>query len=188
MRTQYPLDHLFLPVATDCWFDPRTYGSFTIYQPPQVIVLILRLNASSPNRVQHRSYPLLHFVVLTRSSELSSVAGSSHVPSFMAPLWSASGHSLGNVFDVVSVRPFSVDGTAALSQSYGRVDRGKVRDSSTCVFLHSVVPSPPALFRGLQGCTPSLSGLARVYVTRGEVPALKATMKNGLLNRRGRAI
>jgi len=100
--------------------------------PPQVVVLILRSSSTSVGvvgsshvyfrplnlsgefrfsiyRVQHRSHPMFHCVVLTRCSELSSVAGSSHVPSFTAPLWSASGHSLGNVFDVVSVRPSPVE-------------------------------------------------------------------------------
>jgi len=51
-------------------------------------------SAGSPYRVQHRSHPMLHGVVLTRCSELSSVAGSPHVPSSTAPLWFAHGHSL----------------------------------------------------------------------------------------------
>jgi len=111
------------------------------------------LNSSGEFRfsISHHSHPMLHGVVLTRCSELSSVVGSSHVPSLTAPLWFASGHSLGNAFDVISVRPSSVE--MALSQFYGRgfcLDRGKIRDSSTCVFLRSVVPSLPALFSGLK--------------------------------------
>jgi len=59
--------------------------------------------------ITYRSRPMLHGVVLTRCSELSSVAGNPHVPSFTAPLWSVSGHSLGNVFDVVPASPSSVE-------------------------------------------------------------------------------
>jgi len=63
----------------------------------------------SPFLVRHRSDPMLHGVVLNRCSELSSIAGIPHAPSFTAPLWSASGHSLGNVLDVVPMRPSSVE-------------------------------------------------------------------------------
>jgi len=49
-----------LPAATDCWFDPRTYGSFAIYQPPQVVVLILRSSSASVGVVRSvYAHPML---------------------------------------------------------------------------------------------------------------------------------
>jgi len=71
--------------------------------------------------------------------------------------------TLGNEYNIVPVRPSSVE--KALSQSYGRgfcLDREKIRDSSTHVFptiIGSVVPCSPSLFRWLLGCTLPVSGL-----------------------------
>jgi len=62
----------------------------------------------SPDLVRHRSHLMLHGVLLPRCTKLLLVVGSPHVSPFVASLWSGSGVSLGNVFDVVPESPSSV--------------------------------------------------------------------------------
>jgi len=152
-RAQFPPDRWLLSAATDCRFNPPGYAvrspsigrrwssSWPFVLRPRCSVLSDRCRAHpmlTPSRqfigwipVDHIAYSIVPF----RCSELSSVAAASpHAPSFTAPPCSASGHSLGNVCDVVPARPSSVE--TALCQSYVSgfcLDRAKIRDSSTPV-------------------------------------------------------
>jgi len=123
-RWPFVLRPRWLVLSYRCRAHPRLTPSFEFSR------LIMFLH--SP--VRHHSHTMLPGVVPSRSSELSSVVGLPHA-FVQAPLWSGSGHSLGNVLDFVPVRPSSVE--TALSQSYGRgfiFDGGKIHDSSTRVF------------------------------------------------------
>jgi len=84
-----------------------------------LVTWILYMNSISPFRLRHRSIRCFtaSFYLDARTCMLP-VVGSSLVPSFTAPLWSASGVLLGNIFDIVPVSPSSLE--TAPSRFYGR--------------------------------------------------------------------
>jgi len=147
-RTQFPPGRWYLPTAIPTVGPIRlaaVRSPSMIYQPLLVVVFghsfFVRASwlVSSDRRGAHRSHvdsvkvnsvsPFSHTASFPSDASrrrshslLGAVVGLPHVPSFTAPPWSASGHSLGNVWDVVPVRPFSVDwhsvgSTAAVSAS-----------------------------------------------------------------------